>query len=86
VVRVVRAMLRAAVDFVQYLETELMERDLGAVMVSTTGCLKVCDRGPAMVVYPEGLWFGGMSSEDDIDTILDAMEDGEIAEDFLIAK
>jgi len=75
---------KGAMNFVQYLESELMDRDLGAVMVSTTGCLKVCDRGPAMVVYPEGHWFGGMESEDDIDTILDALEDGEVAEDFLL--
>lgn len=75
---------KGAFDFVQYLENELMDRDLGSVMISTTGCLKVCDRGPALVVYPEGQWYGGMESEDDIDTILDALEDGETAEDFLL--
>lgn len=75
---------KGAFEFVQYLENELMDRDLGSVMISTTGCLKVCDRGPAMVIYPEGYWYGGMESEDDIDAILDALEDGETAEDFLL--
>ncbi|WP_028972996.1 (2Fe-2S) ferredoxin domain-containing protein [Spirochaeta cellobiosiphila] len=78
---------KGAFNFVQYLETELMDRDeLGTVMVSTTGCLKVCDRGPAMVIYPEGKWYGGFESEDDIDEILDALEEGEGADQFLLAE
>lgn len=76
---------KGAFDFVQYLESELMDRDLGTVMVSTTGCLKVCDRGPAMVVYPDEKWFGGMESEEDIDAILDALEEGGGADEFRIA-
>ena len=76
---------KGAFDFVQYLESELPDRDLGAVMITTTSCLKVCDRGPAMVIYPEGTWYGGFESEDDLDTILDAMEEDGKAEEFLLA-
>lgn len=74
-----------AFDFVQYLESELPDRDLGTVMVSTTGCLKACDRGPVMVMYPDGMWMGGFESEDDIDEMLDALEDGESPERFLLS-
>ena len=72
-------------DWLGYLESELLDRGLEGVMVSATTCLKVCDRGPAMVVYPDNIWYGGISGEDDLDAILDAMEDGEVAEDFVIA-
>ena len=73
-----------AVNLVGYLEGELADRDMHDVSVSMTSCLKVCDRGPAMVVYPENTWYGGVESEDDIDAILDAMEDGAEAEDYVL--
>ena len=37
-----------------------------------------------MVVYPENTWYGGVESEDDVDAILDAMEEGEVAEDYIM--
>jgi (2Fe-2S) ferredoxin len=55
------------------------------VQVSSTGCLKVCDRGPAMVIYPENIWYGNIKGEDDIDAILDALEEGGVAEELLIS-
>ncbi len=69
---------------VGYLESELGDRGMDGVVVSMTGCLKVCDRGPAMVVYPENWWYGRVGTEDDIDVILDALEKGEAAQDYLI--
>lgn len=69
---------------VQYLQEELADRGMADVTVSTTSCLNVCDRGPAMVVYPDNTWYGGIESEDDIDAILDSMEEGEVNEEYLI--
>ena len=65
---------RGAVNLLQMLEEEIIERGLDA-MVSSTGCLKVCDRGPVMVVYPQGVWYGQVD-EDKLDAILDSIEDG----------
>jgi sirohydrochlorin cobaltochelatase len=30
------------------------------VMVTKVKCLGQCGRGPVMVVYPEGVWYGGV--------------------------
>lgn len=58
-----------AVDLVQKLMMEIEERDLSAdVMVNNTGCFGICDKGPIMVVYPEGVWYGALD-EDAIETI-----------------
>jgi (2Fe-2S) ferredoxin len=38
-----------------------------------------------MVVYPENIWYGGVETEEDIDAILDALEDGEVASDYVIS-
>ncbi len=74
---------KGAVSLLQYLESELTDRGMDDCMVSMTGCLKVCDRGPAMVVYPENIWYGGLS-ESKIDEILDAMEAGTIKQEYVI--
>lgn len=75
---------KGAGDFLGYIENELIDRGLAGVSVSSTGCLKACDRGPIMVIYPENYWYGGVESEDIIDEILDAFEDGEAARDYLL--
>ena len=71
---------KGAPSLLQYLETEITDRGIDA-MVSSTGCLKVCTNGPVMVVYPQGFWYGELD-EDKLDTILDALESGEAAEDL----
>jgi (2Fe-2S) ferredoxin len=72
-----------AMDLLQYLQEGLNDRGMTDVLVSTTGCLKVCDRGPAMIVYPEGTWYGNIT-QDAIDTILDAMADGKTADQYVL--
>ncbi len=73
------------VALIQYLQEELADRGLDDIMLSLTSCLKVCDRGPAMVIYPDNTWYGGINTEDDIDNILDSLEKEEICEEYLIS-
>jgi (2Fe-2S) ferredoxin len=73
-----------SIQLLQYMERELSDRGLTGVTVSSAGCLKVCDRGPAMVVYPENWWYGKIESESAIDEIIDALEEGRAAESYLI--
>jgi len=65
-----------------YIESEIVDRGLDA-MVSSTSCLKACDHGPVLIVYPQGDWYGGVD-EEAVDAILDALEEGKSAEDYLI--
>lgn len=75
---------QGASDFLPYLEEEINDRGLNA-QVTACGCLKVCDRGPALVIYPQNYWYGGLDSTDKLDQILDALENGEACEDLLIS-
>jgi (2Fe-2S) ferredoxin len=70
--------------FLQYLEEEILDRGLDALVVATS-CLKQCESGPIMVVQPENWWFKGVDSEEAIDAILDALEEGEPAAEYLAA-
>jgi (2Fe-2S) ferredoxin len=74
---------KAALELLPLLEEEILDRGLDA-QVSTTGCLKVCDRGPVVVVYPQNWWYGEVD-EDKIEQIMDALEEGNPVEEFLIA-
>jgi (2Fe-2S) ferredoxin len=69
----------------QYLQEELDDRGMSDVFISTTSCLKVCERGPAMVIYPDNIWYGGVKGEDEIDSILDSLEEGKQAEELVIS-
>jgi (2Fe-2S) ferredoxin len=59
-------------------------RGLPDVVVSSTGCLKACDTGPVMIVYPENLWYGKVESESPVDEIIDVLEEGRLAEPHLM--
>jgi (2Fe-2S) ferredoxin len=65
---------KGSADLLWYLENEIIDRGLDAV-VSSTGCLKVCEKGPVLVHYPAGNWYGGMTKAN-IDLLLDAVEEG----------
>jgi len=72
-----------SLEFVPYIEEELVDRGLDAI-VSSTGCLKACEEGPVLVVYPEGYWYKGVNSKEIVDEILDALEEGRPAEEYLM--
>lgn len=40
------------------------------VRINRSGCLNHCGHGPVVVVYPEGVWYGGVQPED-IDDIFE---------------
>ena len=55
---------KASVDIVQRFIEEIEELDLsGEVMITNTGCFGICDKGPVVVVYPEGIWYGDITEE-----------------------
>ena len=75
---------KGSTNFLGYLENEILDRGMDDVIVSTTGCLKACEHGPVMAVYPENHWYGNVKNEQAIDAILDAIEAGGVAEELLL--
>ena len=71
-------------QLLQHLEQELSDRGMAGVTVSSTGCLKLCDAGPAMIVYPQNWWYGRVENETALDEIIDALEEGRPAEHYLL--
>jgi (2Fe-2S) ferredoxin len=73
---------KGAVGLLQYLQSELGDRGIDAV-VSTTSCMNVCEKGPILVIYPNAWWYHEVT-EEKIDAILDALEEGEPAGGLLM--
>jgi (2Fe-2S) ferredoxin len=74
---------KGSVNLLPYIENEILDRGLDA-QITSTGCMKACDHGPVMVIQPAGHWYGNVESEDVVDEILDALEDGGVAESFVL--
>jgi (2Fe-2S) ferredoxin len=62
---------KGSVDIVQKFMEEIEDLDLSnEVMITNTGCFGICDKGPIVVVYPEGIWYGNIT-EDDVEKIVE---------------
>jgi len=56
---------RGSALVLEALRKELAARGLmNDVQVTTCGSLGMCERGPNMVVYPEGIWYSGVQVAD----------------------
>ena len=75
--------LKKGADLVNYIQTEVADRGIDAI-VSTTGCLNVCEKGPVLIVYPNAWWYHEVD-EAKVDAILDALEQSSPVEELLMA-
>lgn len=65
-------------QLLQALDRELQARGLAAsTQVSTCGCLGLCDEGPMMIVYPEGIWYRRVKPEDVKEIVASHLRAGE---------
>lgn len=76
---------RESVGLVARLMEALDEHDLtGEVMVTNTGCFGICEKGPIMVVYPEGTWYGNVQAADIERLVEEHFENGRALTDLMI--
>ncbi len=40
-----------------YLKARVKELKLENIRINKSGCMDQCEKGPAVVVYPEGIWY-----------------------------
>lgn len=56
------------------------------VQISTSSCLGPCTEGPSVLVYPEGVMYGGVSKEDVAVIFDEHLEGGVPVERLLVPK
>ncbi|MEZ4362426.1 MAG: hypothetical protein R3B48_19710 [Kofleriaceae bacterium] len=67
------------------LKQELTARGLSKVIrANNAGCLDQCELGVSMVVYPEQVWYGGVTVDDVIEIVERHLIGGELVERLLM--
>jgi len=67
------------------LKAELQKHGLaGIVRANNAGCLDACEFGVSMVVYPEGVWYGGVTVADIPEIVERTIIRGEVIERLVI--
>jgi len=75
------ARLRAA------LKAEIQQRGLKpAVRANSAGCLDQCEHGPTLAIYPQGIFYGGVTLEDVPRIVNETIIAGRVIEDLVIAE
>ncbi|MFN0050620.1 MAG: (2Fe-2S) ferredoxin domain-containing protein [Planctomycetales bacterium] len=69
----------------QAFKAELKKRQLGSlVRANAAGCLDQCELGPTVVIYPQGIWYGGVRIADVPRIIDETIVAGRILDDLVI--
>jgi (2Fe-2S) ferredoxin len=50
------------------------------IRANSAGCLDVCEEGPAIVIYPEGVWYVGVREEDVQEIVDEHLVGGRVVE------
>jgi len=65
---------------------EVKKRQLDPlVRANKSGCLEQCEHGPAIVIYPQGIWYGNVTPSDVPRIVEETIIGGRVLEDLRIA-
>ena len=69
------------------LKVELGSRGLTkAVRANNAGCLDACASGAVLVIYPEQIWYGGVTPADVPEIVEKTIVNGEVIERLLLKE
>ncbi|MEA2109261.1 MAG: NADH-quinone oxidoreductase subunit NuoF [Pseudomonadota bacterium] len=72
-------------NVVAAMQQELDKQGLDQVEVKATGCHGFCERGPLVVIHPQGVFYNKVKVEDVPDIIARTVKEGEVIESLLYA-
>ena len=73
-------------DVAAELQSQLKAANLnGRVRINKAGCLDQCEHGPTVVVYPEAVWYGGVTPADAAEIVSEHLVNGRPVERLRIA-
>jgi len=76
---------KGGVEVRDKLKAELKARGISKlVRANNAGCLDQCERGVTVVVYPEQVWYGGVTVDDVTEIIDKHLVGGQVVERLLI--
>lgn len=63
-------------DLVPLFKKECDAAGLKDLRINKSGCLDACERGPSVCVYPEGVWYGGVTPDDVKEIVVSHLKGG----------
>ncbi len=76
---------KGSVEVRDQLKAELKRRGLAPIVrANNAGCLDACEYGVTMVIYPDGIWYGGVRPADVGEIIDRTVIGGEVIERLVI--
>lgn len=67
-----------------YMKRRAKEMGLDDIRVNNAGCLDRCEFGPAIVIYPEGVWYQPKNEADIDEILIRHVQQGERVERLLL--
>lgn len=68
-----------SVSIIQKFMEEIEEREMGGdILVTNTGCLGICSKGPIVIVYPDGVWYKEVTVDDVTEIVEEHLENGRV--------
>lgn len=68
---------RGSAPLKKLFKAELTRQGLrDSVRANSAGCLDACEHGPSIVVYPEGVWYGGVQESDVKEIVVEHIVNG----------
>ncbi len=67
---------KGSLELREYMKMRAKEMGLKRVRINSSGCLDRCEKGPSVVVYPEGVWYRCESKEDVDEVVETHLRDG----------
>ena len=72
-------------ELVKLFKKLIKEKGLNVnIRAQKTGCLDACEFGPALVVYPEGIFYGGLAISDVQEIVEEHLENNRPVERLII--
>lgn len=73
-----------SVGLYEFMRERAEEMGLEGVRINSAGCLDRCEKGPVVVIYPEGIWYR-CTNQDEAEQILTRhLRDGELVESLML--
>ena len=67
---------KGSVELRSYMKARVKELGIEGVRINSAGCLDRCERGPTVVIYPEGVWYTCKTREDAEEIMRGHIRDG----------
>jgi (2Fe-2S) ferredoxin len=73
-----------SVALYEFMNERAEEMGLEGVRINSAGCLDRCEKGPAVVIYPEGVWYRCANRDDAEEILTRHLRDGKPVEPLML--